>query len=117
MKTRQYNKLWIKARITWICDRYGTIERGYLADYFIMFPNDWRRVRKMLRQRKNYRILYMLNKDVKNQYKHPSYKKENSYDVCFKIRNSYFIRYYKCKDSILKCSSEFSLHNLDWVEK
>ena len=29
MKTRQYKKLWIKARITWICDRYGTVERGY----------------------------------------------------------------------------------------
>ena len=107
MTSKQYKKLWIKARITWICDRYGTVERGYLADYFTMFPNDWRRVRKMLRQRKNYRILYMLNKDVKNQYKHPSYEKETS---CF-------IRYYKCKDPILKCSSEFSLHNLKWVEE
>ena len=116
MKTRQYKKLWIKARITWICDRYGTVERGYLADYFTMFPNDWRRVRKMLRQTKNYRILYMLNKDVKNQYKHPSYKKEISDNICFTIRNSCFIPYYKCKDSILKCSSEFSLHNLKWVK-
>ena len=102
-------KLWVKARITWICDRYGTVERGYLADYFTMFPNDWRRVKKMLRQRKNYRILYMLNKDVKNQHKHPSYDRKKSYDVCFKIRNSCFIRYYKC-------SSEFSLHNLNWAE-
>lgn len=117
MKTRQYKKLWIKARITWICDRYGTVERGYLADYFTMFPNDWRRVRKMLRQRKNYRILYMLNKDVKNQYKHPSYKKEISDNICFTIRNSCFIRYYKCKDPIVKHSSEFSLHNLKWVEE
>lgn len=117
MNRRQYKKLWIKARITWICDRYGTVERGYLADYFISEPNDWRRVRKMLRQRKNYRILYMLNKDVKNQYKHPSYKKETSDDICFTIRNSYFIRYYKCKDFILKASSEFSLHNLGWVEE
>ena len=117
MKRREYKKLWIKARITWICDRYGTVERGYLADYFISEPNDWRRVRKMLRQRKNYRILYMLNKDVKNQYKHLSYKKETSDNICFTIRNSCFIRYYKCKDPILKCSSEFSLHNLNWVEE
>lgn len=116
MTSRQYKKLWIKARITWICDRYGTVERGYLADYFTMFPNDWRRVRKMLRQRKNHRILYMLNKDVKNQYKHPSYKKEISDNICFTIRNSCFIRYYKCKDPIVKHSSEFSLHNLKWVE-
>ena len=35
MKRREYKKLWIKARITWLCDRYGTVERGYLADYFI----------------------------------------------------------------------------------
>lgn len=116
MNRRQYKKLWIKARITWICDRYGTVERGYLADYFISEPNDWRRVRKMLKQRKNYRILYMLNKDVKNQYKHSGYKKETSDDICFTIRNSYFIRYYKCKDILLKASSEFSLHNLGWVE-
>ena len=34
MTSRQYKKLNIKARITWICDRYGTVERGYLADYF-----------------------------------------------------------------------------------
>ena len=117
MTSRQYKKLWIKARITWICDRYGTIERGYLADYFISEPNDWRMVRKMLRQRKNYKILYMLNKDVKNQYKHPSYDRKKSHDVCFKIRNSCFIQYYKCKDLILKCSSEFSLYNLKWVEE
>ena len=38
--------------------------------------------------------------------------RKKSYDICFKIRNSCFIRYYKCKDPILKCSSEFSLHNL-----
>ncbi len=110
MKTRQYKKLCIKARITWICDKYGTIKRGYLADYFISEPNDWRKVRKMLRQRKNYRILYMLNKDVKNQYKHPSYKKEISDNICFTIRNSC---YYKCKDPILKSSLEFSLRNLN----
>ena len=116
MTSRQYKKLNIKARITWICDRYGTVERGYLADYFTMFPNDWKRVRKMLRQRKNHRILHMLSKDVKNQYKHPCYKKETSDNICFKIRNSCFIRYYKCKDPILKCSSEFSLHNLNLVE-
>lgn len=47
MNRRQYKKLWIKARITWICDRYGTVERGYLADYFISEPNDWRRVRNL----------------------------------------------------------------------
>ena len=35
MTSRQYKKLWIKARITWICDRYGTVERGYLADYLL----------------------------------------------------------------------------------
>ena len=116
MKTRQYKELWIKARITWICDRYGTVERGYLADYFTMFQNDWRRVRKMLRQRKRYRILYMLNKDVKNQYKHSGYKKEISNDICFTIRNSCFIHYYRCKDPILRHSSEFSLHNLHWME-
>jgi hypothetical protein len=58
----------------------------------------------------------MLNKDVKNQYKHPSYKKETSDNICLTIRNFCFIRYYKYKDPIVKHSSEFSLHNLDWVE-
>lgn len=43
-------------------------------------------------------------------------RKETSDNICFIIRNACFIRYYKCKDPILKCSSEFSLHNLNLVE-
>lgn len=111
MNKRQRKKLQTRARCLYLSNRYGTIERGYFADYFRKFPSDFKKVRKLLKSKRRY-VFIRISNDVKTCYKHPSYKEEKSKYVISKLRLSDFIPYLMCKDVLERSSIIFDLHNL-----
>lgn len=80
-----------KARATFFAHKIGTIERGYLADYFRKNRKDLRAVKRLLKYKPHY--IKILCSDIRNFYKHPGYSVEKSNKFIADVENTFFTPY------------------------
>jgi hypothetical protein len=80
-----------KARVKFLSDKIGTIERGYLADYFRENRKDLRAVKRLLKYKPHY--IKTLCSDVRNFYRHPNYSAEKSKEFIDDVKNTFFTPY------------------------
>ena len=109
MNKRILKKKLKNARLKYISDKVGTIERGYLADYFRNYPHDFSLFRKMNRDN-NYGKY--ISKDIRDGYKHPTYSASESVQYQKILRRTDFRKY--CSMSLIG-RLNYDLHALACV--
>lgn len=80
-----------RARAIFLSHKIGTIERGYLADYFRKHRKDLRVVKRLLKCKPHY--IKTLCGDVRNFYKHPGYDAKESKKFIADVENTFFTPY------------------------
>ena len=94
-----------KARVKFLADKIGTIERGYLADYFRENRKDLREVKKLFRHKPHY--IKTLCGDVRNFYRHQGYSAEKSKEFIDDVKNAFFTPYIRY-DMVTRLNTKLS---------